>query len=135
MCSANLTPYCLSKMETTRRIRLPIPSIFPSLPCSRGAASVYDLIEDKNCLHEAGQSEISSIRSKPSFSNKELKPTPSTPALTLILVPQRAQPADWPRVMWLISIPTLTTEKLNFSLRTSPPARTQASSGAEKRNT
>jgi Tn3 transposase DDE domain len=36
--------------------------IFPSVSCSRGAASVYDLIEDENCLHEAGQSEISSIR-------------------------------------------------------------------------
>ena len=26
--------------------------IFPSVSCSRGAASVYDLIEDENCLHE-----------------------------------------------------------------------------------
>src|ERR1700727_2974382 len=35
--------------------------ILRSLSCSRGAASVDDLIEDENRLHEAGQSEISSI--------------------------------------------------------------------------
>jgi hypothetical protein len=40
---------------------LPLPCSLP-YPARRGAASVYDLIEDENRFHEADQGKIFSIR-------------------------------------------------------------------------
>src|ERR1700733_8558532 len=75
-------------MATTRRIRLLLP-----YPAPRGDASVYDLIEDENCLHEADHSKISSIRKSALGSFRDLAGDrgPHEPQSCLTRQPKRYQ--------------------------------------------